>query len=98
MRSVRLPNGSAVRVMLLLPDRRASFQLVDAVAAGVEGGGTMRCRDQDCYRDITGIELADAVNDGNAQRAETFASFRGDAFERRQRHRLEGFVRQSRHR
>ena len=65
------PVRVAFAVVLALPDRHALLHFIDDVAAGVEGGATMRCAHPDPHGQIADREGADAVRAAGRQHVET---------------------------
>ncbi len=56
------PARFAAGVALVLPDRHAFLHFVDDVAAGREGGVTMRSTDTNPHRQIADFQRADAMD------------------------------------
>jgi hypothetical protein len=72
------PGRYALDVVLFLPDRQALLQLVDDVAAGLEGLVAMRRRRPHPDRQLADREVADAVHARQPHRAELLLGFRQD--------------------
>src|SRR5690348_13512060 len=85
------PFAAAVYVVLFLPDRRARFELVYDVFAGIERLRAVRARNRDRNGDFADTQVAHAMNDGDLARSETLARFCGDALELRNGHRFVRF-------
>src|ERR1700728_5318870 len=69
------PAGIAVLVVLLLPDRHAVLDLVDDVAAGIEGLAAMRGADADPDRELPDRQRPYAMRTAGALDPESLARF-----------------------
>src|SRR5579884_3689140 len=84
---------AAVRVMLLLPNRRPRFEFVDHVFAGIECSAAVRRGNDHRNGHIADSQIADPVPNADLACAEALARFIGDARKLRDGHLLVGFVR-----
>ncbi len=87
------PAGEAFR----LPDGRTCLELLEGVAAGLEGLGSVRRGDHDDDARLPWAHLADAVDHGQATHAGARFDLVGDLIEHGQGHGLEGLVAQADH-
>src|ERR1700722_9355168 len=92
------PTRITVLVVLLLPDRHPVLDLVDDVAAGIEGLAAMSGADPDPDRQFADRQRPEPMRAARALDTEALSCLGKDALALAHRQRLEAFVLQPQHR
>jgi len=85
------PHGTVFEAFLF-PDRHSAFESVDGIAAGVQGGGAVRCAYRDVHAGFSDFEPAQAVDHDDAVDGKRFVEVGGDFLNFSQCHGLVSLV------